>query len=136
MTPKHTPAVRETDDRHHLPVVKVAGEPNGQATAHAGWINPPHDIICTRSGEFGTQFTGVTQDIVLHSPTGMEWGYGGSGPADLALNILAPIVGHERAIRLYGKFKFDIVATLPRSGGTITSTQISEWLGANMVVES
>ena len=27
--------------------------------------------------------------IVRHSPTGMEWGYGGSGPSDTALSILA-----------------------------------------------
>ncbi len=26
--------------------------------------------------------------IVWHSPTGFEWGYAGSGPADLALNLL------------------------------------------------
>ena len=27
--------------------------------------------------------------VVHHSPTGLEWGYGGSGPADTALSILA-----------------------------------------------
>lgn len=26
--------------------------------------------------------------VVLHSPSGIEWGYGGSGPADCALSIL------------------------------------------------
>ncbi|MBT9252140.1 MAG: hypothetical protein KM296_00220 [Brockia lithotrophica] len=26
--------------------------------------------------------------VERHSPTGFEWGYGGSGPADLALSIL------------------------------------------------
>lgn len=26
--------------------------------------------------------------VVKHSPTGLEWGYAGSGPADLALSIL------------------------------------------------
>ena len=31
--------------------------------------------------------------IVYHSPTGFEWGYAGSGPADLALNILADVAG-------------------------------------------
>ena len=28
-------------------------------------------------------------DLWNHSPTGFEWGYGGSGPAQLALAILA-----------------------------------------------
>lgn len=27
-------------------------------------------------------------DLFNHSPTGFEWGYGGSGPAQLALAIL------------------------------------------------
>lgn len=29
----------------------------------------------------------------LHSPTGLEWGYGGSGPSDCALSILADFYG-------------------------------------------
>lgn len=32
---------------------------------------------------------------VRHSPTGMEWGYGGSGPADLARSILIDVLGDE-----------------------------------------
>ena len=28
-------------------------------------------------------------DLRNHSPTGFEWGYGGSGPAELALALLA-----------------------------------------------
>ena len=28
-------------------------------------------------------------DLVNHSPTGFEWGYGGSGPAQLAVAMLA-----------------------------------------------
>jgi len=31
--------------------------------------------------------------IIRHSPTGMEWGYGGSGPADLARSILIDALG-------------------------------------------
>jgi hypothetical protein len=32
---------------------------------------------------------------VYHSPTGFEWGYGGSGPADLALALAADVIGDE-----------------------------------------
>ena len=35
------------------------------------------------------------RDIRNHSPDGFEWGYGGSGPAQLALAILADAVGPE-----------------------------------------
>lgn len=31
--------------------------------------------------------TNVPHLVAHHSPSGFEWGYGGSGPADLALNI-------------------------------------------------
>jgi len=36
--------------------------------------------------------TNVPRSAIYHSPTGFEFGYGGSGPADLALCILAAIV--------------------------------------------
>ncbi|MGC9084405.1 MAG: DUF6166 domain-containing protein, partial [Anaerolineae bacterium] len=50
------------------------------------------------------------QHIVRYSPTGFEWGYGGSGPADLALSILRDYLGdhpeaEEIADRLYQEFK-------------------------------
>lgn len=42
--------------------------------------------------------------IVYHSPTGFEWGYAGSGPADLALNILADASGWEGSWRYDAPF--------------------------------
>lgn len=36
----------------------------------------------------GRVATNVPHAVIYHSPTGYETGYGGSGPADLALNIL------------------------------------------------
>lgn len=35
------------------------------------------------------------RQVVYHSPTGLEWGYGGSGPADMALTILSHFFGIE-----------------------------------------
>jgi hypothetical protein len=68
--------------------------------------------------------------IPFHSPDGFEWGYGGSGPADLALAILVdylrehpPTKGwlagetfsrwtvHSRAFKHHQYFKRDFVAT-------------------------
>lgn len=44
-----------------------------------------HDVICRR--EAGSAIVeGISQEWV--SPSGFEWGCDGSGPADLALNIL------------------------------------------------
>lgn len=52
-------------------------------------------------------------DLWNHSPDGFEWGYGGSGPAQLALAILADhLKDDERAVRLHQAFKFKVVAGL------------------------
>jgi hypothetical protein len=43
---------------------------------------------------------GTTTDlhhVVRHSPDGLEWGYMGSGPHDLALSLLAACAGREDA---------------------------------------
>lgn len=53
-------------------------------------------------------------DLWNHSPTGFEWGYGGSGPAQLALAILADCLeDDERALDLHQGFKSYVVARLP-----------------------
>jgi len=54
-------------------------------------------------------------DLFNHSPTGFEWGYGGSGPAQLALALLADVLGDDYlAVRLHQRFKFRVVGRLPR----------------------
>lgn len=61
-----------------------------------------------------------------HSPTGFEWGYAGSGPAQLALAVLADHLGDaESALDLYQEFKFAVVARLPREGWVLTSADIA-----------
>lgn len=86
------------------------------------------DIRCWREGE-DAHFS-IPQEIVFHSPTGMEWGYPGSGPADFALNILARFVDRERAWDLHQEFKRTFVAPLPLEGGTIRAAEIRAWLAA------
>lgn len=48
-----------------------------------------------------------------HSPDGFQWGYGGSGPAQLALAICCEVAGVPRGRRVYQDFKARIVASLP-----------------------
>ena len=66
---------------------------------------------------------------VRHSPDGFEWGYGGSGPADLARSILADVLGRIPAPALYQAFKFDHVATWGNEW-SITEDEIRAWLAA------
>lgn len=68
-------------------------------------------------------------DLYNHSPTGFEWGYGGSGPAQLALAILADHLGNDRkALDLYQRFKWKIIVALPRRRWMLTSLIIEQVL--------
>ena len=65
------------------------------------------------------------QDLWNHSPTGFEWGYAGSGPAQLALAILADhCENDERAFNFYQRFKWAVVAELPHRSWTVKSDDI------------
>ncbi len=63
-------------------------------------------------------------DLRNHSPTGFEWGYGGIGPAQLALAILADCVGDNLALRHHQDFNRAVVAKLPHKHWTLTEQQI------------
>lgn len=54
-------------------------------------------------------------DIANHSPTGFAWGYQGSGPAQLALALLADHLGPGRehqALEYHQRFKAEYIARL------------------------
>lgn len=61
-----------------------------------------------------------SQKICNHSPTGFNWGYGGSGPAQLALAILMKYLPVEEAYEYYQDFKFLFVANLPQTDFNVT----------------
>lgn len=69
----------------------------------------------------------------LHSPTGMEFGYEGSGPADLARSILYYHTGNIPPPQLYQAFKRDHIASLDGAENTHTITwmEVAEWLRHN-----
>lgn len=67
-------------------------------------------------------------DLKKHSPTGFEWSYGGSGPAQLALAILADLKGPEYALQHYQAFKFKVIAKLNGDSWAITSSDIEKVL--------
>jgi len=56
-------------------------------------------------------------ELVNHSPSGFEWGYGGSGPAQLALALLLDYTGDEAfALDHYQEFKTEVVSQLDCTG--------------------
>lgn len=68
-------------------------------------------------------------DLVNHSPTGFEWGYAGSGPAQLALALLAHATNDtERALTLHQAFKTEVISKWPRDRGwKITAAEVRQW---------
>lgn len=68
-------------------------------------------------------------DLLNHSPSGFAWAYHGSGPAQLALALLADHLGDDaQALDLYQAFKRAVVARLPGAGWTLTSADIDKAL--------
>lgn len=68
------------------------------------------------------------QHRCLHSPSGFAWGYGGSGPADLAYSILCKLVSEKRAGELYQTFKWEVVANLNEDFWELEVQWIRNWI--------
>jgi len=70
-------------------------------------------------------------DLWNHSPTGFEWGYGGSGPAQLALALLADCLEYEEdAIGWHQDFKANVIVGLPHDGWVLTEEEIRDTINA------
>lgn len=69
-------------------------------------------------------------DIANHSPTGFSWGYGGSGPTQLALAILVSEYGRNLDTHpvFYKQFKDDVIANLEGDSFTITSEDVKSYV--------
>ena len=67
-------------------------------------------------------------DLRNHSPTGFEWGYGGSGPAQLTLALLADACGDTAtALRHYQESKREVV-TVFGAAWTLTARDIQRFV--------
>lgn len=77
----------------------------------------------------GRAMANVPHAVVYHSPDGFEFGYNGSGPAELALNILMLFTDfYSVAWRHHQEFKREFIASLPEQGGVIDAGTIRQWL--------
>lgn len=66
-------------------------------------------------------------DLANHSPTGFEWGYGGSGPAQLALALLADALGDDDEAKCwYQEFKQALISSLDHEEWSMTDAQVLE----------
>lgn len=119
----------------------------------SGYIDVPMTegvILERRNGE---TYTNVPHLVAHHSPTGYEWGYMGSGPTDLAFNIVENtlrILGYKgettnqtwdkrRVFRLSfalkQEFKETFIVHVPHEGGVIPFDRISTWVKVRIAVD-
>ena len=68
-----------------------------------------------------------SQRVWNHSPNGFNWGYEGSGPAQLALAVLLELVPQDRAVELHQEFKRDVIAALVQDDFQV-SIDLRPWL--------
>ena len=68
-----------------------------------------------------------SQELFNHSPDGFNWGYGGSGPAQLALAVLLEFTDDVTAVKLHQQFKFAHVAHWP-AGDFSIELDVREWV--------
>lgn len=101
-------------------------------------------LVCRRAKD-GTPVTNVPHLVTHHSPDGFEFGYGGSGPGDLALNLVEAFLRRtgwngrrskvyrgecfELSLALHQEAKWDLIATLDQEqGGHVPAERIWDWL--------
>ena len=70
---------------------------------------------------------GKSQKAWNHSPDGFNWGYGGSGPAQLALALLMLVTDQKTAISYHQAFKWNFVAKLPQTDFEI-EIDVDKWI--------
>lgn len=100
------------------------------------------DIFLQRTSD-GVR-TNVPHVLVQHSPTGYEWGFGGSGPADLALNLAEAMLVSleyqgprmdcyrgscfELAYQMHQDLKWRFIAPVNRVGDVIPYEAVKAWV--------
>lgn len=106
-------------------------------TYHATTPNDVTVVDHNAGGRLQRLTPDASQQIFCHSLDGFEWGYAGSGPAQLSLAILLDYytdkIGAEqakaKARAFYSAFKFAIIAKFPQGQPwQITSGQIARFL--------
>lgn len=128
---KHARSLEEMGDGERVKKTRIVDSDSGEVVWQYGQKVKKEKIY------EGTRYPGicvVTVDgspldpalnIRNHSPTGFEWGYPGSGPAQLALAILVDVFGYNKDVENhYQEFKDKVVGSLPKDKWTLKEKEI------------
>ena len=99
-------------------------------------IGDLYEVVVERTGQEPYHLDPRT-DLINHSPTGVCWGYCGSGPAQCALGILADYLNDDqRALALYQDFKSAVIANFDMdSGWELTDCDIENAIAKIIVAQ-
>lgn len=98
-------------DPHGEPVPQLPHS-HPQRLVFSGERRDGHATVLMADDGKPSRFLPLHLSVRNHSPTGFEWGYQGSGPAQLALALCIEVVGQGRAVRSYQAVKDALVAPL------------------------
>jgi len=102
-----------TSDTHSIEQTRPTGD---RDVVYVGYRQRGQAIVEKRPGQ--ERLTPERSlELVNHSPSGFEWGYSGSGPAQLALALLLDYTEEETfALDHYQAFKTEVVSQLDCAG--------------------
>jgi hypothetical protein len=101
--------------------------PGMRGVRYLGYRAPDGVRVFRERQDGGLATLAMRNDLRDHSPTGPEWGYGGSGPAQLALAILSDAIGEREALDHYQDFKAAVVAGLPHDRWELGHAEVRAW---------
>lgn len=88
-------------------------------------------LVIDKSDPDGGYLLPPRHDLRNHSPDGFNWGYSGSGPAQLALALLADALGDdEKAQRFYQDFKMKVIGRLDGDRFELSEEDIRQTVAA------
>ena len=92
---------------------------------YTGYRTPRGCVVKVHAEDGTTRELPLRLDLRSHSPDGPEWGYGGSGPAQLALALAADVLGDDdKAQEVYQRLKFRLISRLPEDGWSLTEGRL------------
>lgn len=96
--------------------------------------NSNRAIVIRRNEKGEEKLISSRLDISENSPTGLEWGYNGSGPTQCALAILSDCLDDwELADNFKGAFRENFVSKWPHTGFEITESEIKKWIYSRLM---
>ena len=88
--------------------------------------NSVRAVVVVHEGDPEPRSLDLRHDLRRHSEE-FNWGYGGSGPAQLALALAADVLGNdEQAQDIYQRLKFKLIGRLPHDGWSLTEDQLRQ----------